>query len=156
MKNWKAYLAVLLVLCGGVLYAADLSVTAANVVPASGYQFVDGTAGETITAGQPLYLKASDTRYWKADSDASSATATVIGIALNGSSAGQPVRVQTGGDINIGATLTVGEIYVLSATAGAICPEGDLVTDDFVSILGVATTASNLKLRVFVSGVDVP
>lgn len=160
MKTFKRYLPLWVVLLAALvalpLYAVDLSITPAGVVPASGYSYVDGIAGETITAGQTLYLKSSDLRYWKADSDASSATATLIGIALNGASAGQPVRVQTGGGIDPEATVTVGEIYVLSDTAGGIMPEGDLEQGDYVSIIGIGTSATNIAMKVHNSGVTVP
>lgn len=139
------------------LYAVDLSLTAANVVPSAGYQFTDGIAGETITAGQTLYYKETDSRYWKADSDsATSAVRVLVGIALNGASAGQPVRVQTAGSITIGATVTVGTIYVLSDTAGGIMPQADLETGDYVSIVGVATTSSAILMINRNSGVAVP
>jgi hypothetical protein len=64
--------------------------------------------------------------------------------------------VQTAGNINLGATLTVGQIYVLSATAGGIAPVADLATGHYPSILGVATTASNLLMGILVSNVAKP
>ena len=132
---------------------ADLSITAGNVVPDDGYSFVDGIAGETVTAGVGVYLKASDTRYWKAHCETSSATAVLAGIALNGAAAGQPVRIQTGGTITIGATVGVGTVYLLS-TAGLFMPHGDIATSDYISPLGVATTAAKIKLGILVSGVQ--
>lgn len=132
---------------------ADLSLTANNVVPDDGYASVMGVAGETLTAGVVVYLKESDTRYWKAHTETSSATSTAIGIALNGAAAGQPVRVMTGGTVTIGATVGVGTLYILS-TAGLICPSADLATSDWVTYLGVATTAAKLKLGIQVSGVQ--
>lgn len=135
---------------------SDISITAANVVPVAGYQFVDLVAGATITAGQVVYQDASDLKAKLADCDGAAALGVVKGIALNNASANQPVRVQTAGDLNIGATLTVGEIYVLSGDAGGVAPEGDLANPDKVSLIGVATTASNLKLNIFNSGATVP
>lgn len=132
---------------------ADLSITAGSVVPDSGFQFVDGTAGETLTAGLVVYLKSSDTRYWKASCETSSATAVAAGIVLNGASAGQPVRVMTGGVLTIGATVGVGTPYILSVT-GLIAPVTDLATSDWVTTLGVATTAAKLALKIQVSGVQ--
>lgn len=139
------------------VYAADVSITAGNVVPVAGYQFVDGIAGETITAGQTLYLKESDSRYWKADSDsATSAVRVLVGIALNGASAGQPLRVQTAGSITIGGTVAVGTVYILSDTAGGIMPSTDVETGDYVSIVGIATTTGIILLDITNSGVAVP
>ena len=134
---------------------ADISVTAANVVPASGYKYTDGIAGETITAGQLVYLKAADNEYYKTDNDAS-ATATVAGVALNGASNGQPIRVQHGGNINPGGTVVVGTIYCSSSTEGGIAPSTDLASGDYVSVIGIGTTASNIALNIHNSGVAVP
>jgi len=136
---------------------ADITVTAGSVVVVELFDFVDGLAGETITAGQALYLKASDSAYWKADANSGTAEVRVLaGIALNGASAGQHVRVMKSGTINIGGTVAVGTIYVLSATAGGIAPTTDLVTGWYTSIVGVATTAANIKLAILNSGVAVP
>jgi hypothetical protein len=136
----------------------DLSVTATSVVTVSGGTYVTGTAGTTITAGQTLYIDTSDSNKLKlADSDsATTAVRTCVGIALNGGATGQPIRYQTGGSLNVGATLTVGTVYVLSDTAGGIMPYADLETGDYPFIIGYATTASNLVLALTDTGVAVP
>jgi hypothetical protein len=136
---------------------ADLSITAGNVVADSDATLYSGTAGATITAGQACYEDSSDSYHIKlADADNTSTTATVKGIALNGASDGQPIWLVTDGDLDIGATLTVGEIYVLSGTAGGVCPEADLAADDYVSIVGIATAADNLSVKLHNSGAQVP
>jgi len=136
---------------------ADLSITAADVVADSEATLGSGTSGATITAGQAIYEDSSDSYKLKlADCDNTSTTATVKGIALNGASSGQPVDYITQGDLDLGATLTVGEIYVLSGTAGGICPEADLATDDYVSIIGIATAADNISVKLHNSGAQVP
>lgn len=135
---------------------ADLTITATSVAPVTGYQFVDAISGATLTAGLACYIDSVTETAKIADNDDTAAKATVRGIALNAASSGQPVRLFTGGDINLGATLTVGIIYCLSSTAGAICPSSDLGSSDYVSILGVATTASNLKANIFNSGAQKP
>ena len=135
---------------------ADISVTAANVALVSGNQ-KHGTAGGTITAGMPVYLKSADSELYAAYCDVDAATATVVGIALNNASDGQPLSYAVPGSVvNMGATLTVGEIYVLSGTAGGVAPEADLASDDYVVILGVGITAANLKFSPIISGVQVP
>jgi hypothetical protein len=48
--------------------------------------------------------------------------------------------------INLGATLVVGEVYVVSATLGAIAPIGDLVSTNFVTPLGTAISTSVLVI----------
>lgn len=133
---------------------ADLTITAANVVAGSGARTAAGTAGATITAGQVVYLDSASSTYKLADCD--SATAAVrspAGIALNGASSGQPIDVLTSGPITIGATLTAGVAYYLSATAGGICPVADLAAGDYPTIIGIATSTSVLSVKIHESGV---
>lgn len=127
---------------------ADLTVTAASVAQGTGARLERHTAGATITAGQLVYKDTSDSNKAKlADADTAAAS-VILGVALNGASSGQPVTVQVAGDYNPGATATVGQVYVASTTAGGIAPYADLLTGDFVSIFGVATTASNISLSI--------
>lgn len=134
---------------------ADITVTAGNVLPSTNAEISNETAGETITAGQALYKKAADSRMWKTDAD-DAATDEFYGIALNGASAGQPVAVQKRGSITIGGTVVVGTVYVLSTTAGGICPWADLAAEDYVTIVGIGTTAATIALQPYTSGVAIP
>lgn len=136
---------------------ADISQTAANVLAGSTAKIRHGTAGATITAGQPLYADATDGgRLKPADANASQATAAVVGIALHASLDEQPIAYAVAGKVNLGATLTVGQIYVPSATAGAIAPVADLATGHYVTTLGVAISASEIDLAINVSGAVKP
>ena len=64
--------------------AADLNVTAANVVKGNAAQTdTSRLAGEAIVAGETVYLKTSDNKYYRADADDTAATAATAGIALN-------------------------------------------------------------------------
>ena len=49
---------------------ANVSITAANVVPGADATTTYGTAGATITAEQTVYQKASDSEWYLADCDA--------------------------------------------------------------------------------------
>lgn len=133
---------------------ADLTQTAANVglTDDAGSQ-VDASHvyGETIAQGNAVYLKTSDNKYWKTDADAE-ATAAASGIALTPGAADEYGVVCTEGYVDLGATLTVGETYVVSTTAGAIAPIGDLGSGDFTTVLGVATAADTLNVNIYVSG----
>lgn len=131
---------------------ADLTVTAASVAYISGGK-ATGTAGATITAGQSVYLDAATSTVKLADADASAATADCIGIALHGSLAGQPITYQTDGTLTIGATMTLGAPYFVSATAGGICPPADVVSPLRTTLIGVATTTTVLTLKLYTSGV---
>lgn len=131
---------------------ADLTITAANVAVGGSATKETGVAGEAITAGEVL-LKNSSNEMVLADADDVSLD-EVYGIALNDAASGQPiVYAKPGSDITIGATLTAGTAYFLSATAGAICPHADLVTDDRVIFLGIAISTSVLRFRPIDSGV---
>lgn len=136
-----------------------LSITASQVQPGSGVATKEGTAGATITAGQCLYLDSATDTLKLADANGTAAVATCVGIALNGASSGQPVEYQSVGSITLGAgaSMTVGEIYLVSTTAGSIMPEADISTqNDYVTVLGVATAAATLKLSINVSGAQIP
>ena len=127
---------------------ADISITASSVVAGANARISDGTAGEAVTAGQVVY-KSSTTKKWlKADADSATPEAREgIGLALNGASANQPLKVQTGGDITLGAVLTAGVAYYLSGlTAGAICPVADVGTGEYVCLMALAKSTSVLAI----------
>lgn len=132
----------------------DISITAANVLPGSDARVRFGNFGATVTQGQVVYLDSADGEFKLADADSATDGVRVpIGIALNAGSDGQPGAVQTSGQITIGATLTPGTAYYLSPVAGGIAPLADVgVGDDYV-LLGLAISASVLKLDIQVTGV---
>jgi hypothetical protein len=132
---------------------ANLAITAASVAAGTGARSTTGVAGATITAGQTVYQDPADGKYKLADCDAGTAAVrAVAGIALHGSLSGQPLTVHLEGPVTIGAALTAGVAYYLSATPGAICPVADLVTGCFPTILGIATSASVLDVKIHASG----
>lgn len=133
-----------------------ISITPGSVTPGSNAVIdKDHNAGATITAGQAVYLDSATNKYLLSDADAAG-KGVVDGIALNGASDGQPIAVQTGGTINIGATVAVGTSYVLGTTAGAINPNAD-ATSTWVKVhIGVATTTSAIALKIQNSGATIP
>ena len=133
---------------------ADISITAANVVPGSDAVRESGTAGATITAGQLVYLDTSDMKFKLADSNGAAALRVPNGIALNGASNGQPLVIQKGGDITIGGTLTAGIPYFLSDTPGGLCPLPDIGAGEFSCIIGIAKSTSVLAVNIQPSGVS--
>jgi len=133
---------------------SDLSVTSGSVLASSNATTANVTAGETITAGQAVYRKTADGLYYKADSNSGTSEAqTPTGIALNGASAGQPLKIaMEDSDFTPGATITEGELYVLSGTAGGIAPVADLVTGMKVSAIGVGKATNKLALKIVTGG----
>ena len=133
---------------------AALSPTPANVFFVSGTTQW-GTAGATITAGDLVYESSSTFLLAKGDS---ATTDDVFGVALNNASTGQPLNVQTKGQITIGATVAIGIIYVLDhTTAGIIIPSADLVANDsdYLTIIGPAITAGIIDIALKTTGIKV-
>ena len=143
-----------LALCACILApaarAADYSVTASSVVTIGTGNLLDEggyTAGEAITAGQPVYVYDSSAKTLKlADANGTSAQAVVYGIALNAASTGQPVRVLRKGKYNPGFTGAASAIVILSATAGSLAPHGDITTGWRAVIIGVMPATSQLTV----------
>jgi hypothetical protein len=133
----------------------DLVLVPAEVLPGAGAAYTNGTAGAAVTAGQVCYLDAASKTFKLADANDTAATATVRGIALHGATTGQPLTLQSGGDITLGtgAALVVGGIYVLSGNPGMIAPVAELVAAMRTTVLGVAVTAEALRLQILSSGV---
>jgi hypothetical protein len=132
---------------------ADIVQAPASVASGAGAIRIIGTAGESITAGQPVYQDPTTQQIFKAKAD-TVVHAAAVGIALDGASANQPVVYQTTGPLNVGATLTIGQWYVVSpANFGGIAPLSDLTTGNFGTVLGYAATATSLQLTITPSGV---
>ena len=136
---------------------ADLSVTAANVLAAANATKKTGVAGAAITAGDSLYADSTDGNKLKpALHSGTEEQAECVGVALNDAADEQPAHYLSEGDLNPGATVAVGTAYAVGAAAGGIAPIVDVGTGDFMTIIGIATTTSNLKLRLAVGGVAKP
>jgi len=132
---------------------ADLSITPANVVPST-TNFARGIAGAAISAGDALKIDTANNNKLALASNDTEANSIVEGIAVCDAAADQPVNyVKQDQGLDLGATLTVGETYVLSAS-GAIAPIGDLTSGDYVSIIGVASATDSIKLSIFSSKVS--
>lgn len=142
---------------------ADITVTVAEVEPVYSFAVPPSLetriAGATITAGQPLYADTTTQDYKGrpklklCDANASAASALCYGIALHAALLDQPITVIKAGALYLGAVggsvLTEGVGYNVSATAGGIAPEADLITgtDWYNCRLGVADTTAILRLN---------
>lgn len=128
------------------------ALTISSATPSSDADIVYGIAGEAIGVGQAVHFNRADGKYYLADADNANRR-NLVGIALTTSGANAPVAVQTGGEITLGTTMTPGEVYVAGDAAGAIHPVGDLAAGWGIMFLGVAKTATLLKLTVVATGV---
>lgn len=128
---------------------ADLTITAASVVAGENSVSRQGRAAETLAAGKVVYLNSTSKKWGLADNNSGTAEVRrAVGIALNGAALDQPVVVHTEGDITIGATLTPGTEYYLSDTPGGICPRADLASGEYVCQLGIAISATVLRVDI--------
>ena len=127
---------------------ADLTITPADVLAAAGATIArNSLSGEALEIGDVVYQDAQDGNKLK-KAQAVDGKREVYGICLNSTDAtDQPVAVITNGNLSLGSILTVGTVYGLSATAGKIAPIADLVSSDFVTVLGPADTTSILKVN---------
>ncbi len=135
----------------------DVSQTAANVLFGSNAKSRKIKAGEALTIGMPLYIKASDGRAYKTDADASLEAGTLAGWAgQTVPAAGQMLDlVIEDDDFTPGFTMTKNGVYVPSATAGGIAPVAD-VTTGWYGMWGIfAKSTSKARLYTFNSGVAV-
>jgi hypothetical protein len=133
---------------------ADISITTTAVVPGSDARITHGFAGAAITAGQAVYKASATQLYMLADADSATAEArSPDGIALNGAAVGQPVAVQTKGDLTINAVLTANTPFFLSGTAGGICPIADVGTGEYLVQLGIAKSTTVLAVEIKATGV---
>lgn len=100
---------------------------------------VSGTAGETVSAGQAVYLKAADARWYKAGLDGTAST-TMLGISQGAGTSGNAI---TGGVLLRGSEthqsgMSIGSTYYLGSTAGTIS------STKSGRFMGVAKTATIL------------
>lgn len=130
----------------------DLVVVAANVTPGTDAVTKRGIAGEPITAGASVF-PAADGGIELCEKDLTVLEAACKGVALNDAALDQPIEYAVTGDVDMGAILSIGQVYIVGAGPGAIAPEADAAVGDFVTVIGVATTASLLKLGLLQSGV---
>lgn len=127
---------------------ADLTVTAASCVPGANSSQEVGVAGETITAGMLVYRAAATNKWMKADTNSATVEArTPTAVALTGSSLNQPIVVHKKGLLTLGATLTANTPYFASDTPGGICPIADVGTGEYLTQVGIATTAAIIDVN---------
>lgn len=137
---------------------AALTITASQVLPDDNGAQAYGNAGASITAGQVVYLDSASNTWKLFDANDVTANTAQAGIALCGSSSGQPIKVQLSGSptLGAGAAPAVGTVYVAGATPGAINPTSDLATGWRTTILGVGASGNKLAMATFNSGATVP
>ncbi len=116
---------------------------------------VDIVAGETIAAGEVVYLSfggagTTSGRAYLCDADSvfASTSAAVIGICTVGGAAAATISVQLTGTVAGLSSLTAGKFYGLSSTAGALALTADLPT------IGYASSTTELQLTGEITGLS--
>jgi len=146
-----------------IAYATQPTLSSAEQLATKGY--VDGvvtggtinadklilgtqTAGETVAAGNIVYFKSSDSRWWLADADLTATFQNVqLGVALGVGTAGNAITggVQISGICTAFTGLTATAIYYLSNTAGAVATSAG--TNTVFLGQAVSTTGIILSFR---------
>jgi hypothetical protein len=133
------------------LYTIDYSVQGWDAILAADMAKLDdvipgrilGTLGETVAAYTPVYLKAADGKFWKAQADG--ANQPCRGLALEAGDADDEVRIVWLGEVTNGAwAWTVnGPIYLSAAVLGGLTqtpPGGN------IQVIGYAITSTRILL----------
>lgn len=129
----------------------DLVITPANVQQANNASIKEGISRFGNVAGQTIFLHPTGLLQ-TSQNGISAIIAAVIGITLHTADAGQILKYIVRGDLDPGAVLIIGETYVLGTALGSIAPIGDIGIGDFTTILGIASSANNLKVNIFQGG----
>lgn len=134
---------------------ADISVTAASVLPGADAAIQIARAGAAIAIGEMVYKEAATGLYKLADADSATQEVQETGaMALSAAAAsGQPFVIQTAGDVTMNAALTAGARYYLSSTPGKIEPEADLSSGEEINLIGMAKSTTVLTIRIQRPGV---
>lgn len=137
--------------------ASDLILTPASISADTLSPISTVKAGEVLTEGDVVYFDTTDSKYKKADATDPVKT-MASGIVISGcSAADQFVVVATIKNLTltINAVATVNGIYVVSSTPGLMMLESDLVSTDYLSIVGVATSTSTLFINIWNTGYQI-
>jgi len=108
-------------------------------------------AGETITAGQLVYMK-SDGKVWLSKAAGTTAEQQVLGIAQESKTATQTISILIYGLDNMQTGLTVGTKYYLSDTYGGLTSTPPTASGSIVMSVGTATSTTSLVFSTQVVG----
>ncbi len=107
---------------------------------------VSGVAGESVIAGNLVYFKVADGRWWKTDATtAATVNGVIFGFAQGTATAGVAVNILIGGIDKNQSGLTAGVIYYASDTHGAISASAGTVNRP----IGQGLTTTSIVLNQF-------
>lgn len=138
----------------------DISITEGDIELVDHTALTTGIAGEALTSvGLLVYSDSADNGEWKmanAGTDAESrATAYTLTIAADGERVGL-MLLEEGKKFKPGGTVVPGQSYGVSANDGAIAPESDWTTDDYMTGIGLGVSTTEILVSVNPSGAQHP
>ena len=118
--------------------------------PANKANVVIKSAGGSISKHDWVYIDTANNGVVKqAQADGTELEGTVYGMALHAASSGEFVLIAIhGAVVMVGGGLTANTRYVLSETAGATAPQGDLTSDSYISEVCFALSTTSLKIDI--------
>jgi len=109
--------------------------------------------GATVTKGQPVYPLGD--LYHPTDAS-TEVNAAADGITFVGGTVGETGQMVTRGPITIGAALTAGDGFTVSANPGGIAAEGDLLAGQKLTRLGYALNTTQIFVAIEKTTVSIP
>lgn len=130
---------------------AELVITAANLHLEAGATVRLVQAGEAIDPGEGVYLH-TDAKYYLALND-TALHAALKGVAVSyAPAAGDWFVIDTAGNLDIGAVVALGEIYVVASTAGKFELLSDLVSTEYITEAFKAVATDEVKMSIDATG----
>ncbi len=136
---------------------ADYTITTANVkISGSNVRTSTVQVGEAVSEGQAVYLDSATSKYLLADAT-DTTKGLVAGITLTSASTDGYALIQTSRTYFAGTTLVKGDPVFLSATAGGgkLAPHADLGSTNAVTLIGFASSTSEIELAINPTGITV-
>jgi hypothetical protein len=156
-RFFPLFAAVALIFSACPLSAADIAITAANVVPSSSARFSTQTAGVAITAGQPLYYDTATGTVKLADNNATAPANSLFGIAMSNAAINQPIVVCVYDPaLAIGGTVASGATVWLSGNAGGMTSTAADLTSGMTTIVIGVGNGSNKIFFSPITGAAIP
>lgn len=124
----------------------DISFTSDDVVVANSAEVQTVILGAAVQAGDVIVYDPGNENWIEASNTSSLLSGggvnSYILIALADGASGQRIAAAKAGyDVTFGGGLVAGRVYILSA-AGAISPESDAASNDFMTIIGYAKSTT--------------
>lgn len=126
-------------------YPDTLDPTMVRLVTTVGRSLRIGICGEALSAGRALYYSSSDGRYYRTEADATGKD-VIAGVAANSGATGQPIVIQTRGDLEAGFATDAGQVYVIGNTPGIIIPAASQSSSTKLSVVGYGLGSGKIRL----------